>query len=267
MCKESEKKLVKDIELFEKLQKESIDDIKNLYGLIEQKKGNLVGIVGLLRIDYMILGETAISYKQQYDIAKENFFISSKMQEWFYRMYKDKMYNIDSSEVTTYSYETLYLAVLSGCKEQMIIMANYLGSFDEEEKKECCLTNTLLGYALKYVILDDIVNAMRYINQIEANKSKRGMKQFADGQARAFKGLVQRDEKEFNQGLEFMLKHHVARMKRDGKELEQYCAYDSLALAMLAKERGINITVKHELLPEEYLEETDIDYSAIEVIV
>ncbi len=33
------------------------------------------------------------------------------------------------------------------------------------------------------------------------------------------------------------------------------------------KEWGINITVKHELLPEEYLEQTEINYSAIEVIV
>ena len=73
--------------------------------------------------------------------------------------------------------------------------------------------------------------------------------------------------REINKGLEFMLRHHVGRMKRDGRKKEQYFAYDSVALAMLAKERGINITVKHELLPEEYLEQTEIDYSAIEVIV
>ena len=30
---------------------------------------------------------------------------------------------------------------------------------------------------------------------------------------------------------------------------------------------GINITVKHELLPEKYLEKTDIDYSVVEVIL
>ena len=30
---------------------------------------------------------------------------------------------------------------------------------------------------------------------------------------------------------------------------------------------GINITVKHELLPEKYLEKTDIDYSVGEVIL
>lgn len=146
-------------------------------------------------------------------------------------------------------------------------MANYLGSFVEEEREECNLANTLLGYSLKYVVLDDVDNTMKYINQLEENKSKRGMKQYAEGHARAFKGLVQRDKGEFDKGLEFMLKHHVARMKRDGRKLEQYFAFDSLALAMLAKERGINITVKHELLSEEFLKENDIDYSAIKIIV
>lgn len=46
------------------------------------------------------------------------------------------------------------------------------------------------------------------------------MKQYVEGHARAFRGLVQRDEDEINKGLEFMLKHHVSRMKRDGRKLE-----------------------------------------------
>ena len=52
--------------------------------------------------------------------------------------------------------------------------------------------------------------------------------------------LVQGDEQDFNKGLEFMLNHHVSRMKRDGRKVEQYFAYDSVTLAMLAKERGVN---------------------------
>ena len=94
-------------------------------------------------------------------------------------------------------------------------MANHLGSFQEEEKEECNIVNTLLGYSLKYVVLDDVD-----INQLEENKAKRGMKQYVEGHGRAFKGLMQRDEVEFHKGLEFMLKHHVARMKHDGRKIE-----------------------------------------------
>ena len=45
-------------------------------------------------------------------------------------------------------------------------------------------------------------------------------KQYVEGHGRAFKGFMQRDEVEFYKGLEFMLKHHVARMKHDGRKIE-----------------------------------------------
>lgn len=258
---------VEKIAYFEELYEYNTEDLTENIEYIKQKKRNLMEIVYGMRDELKTLGIVEACYKKHYNESKRFFFGASKMQEWFYKEYNNKQYNIPSGEVTTYSYETLYFAILSGCKQQRKLMANYLGSFVEEEKEECNLVNTLLGYSLKYVVLDDTDNAMKYINQLEESKSKRGMKQFTEGHARAFRGLVQRDEEEFNKGLEFMLRHHVGRMKRDGRKKEQYFAYDSVALAMLAKERGINITVKHELLPEEYLEQTEIDYSAIEVIV
>ncbi len=252
---------------FEELYKNYFENIEKYNGWIREKKGNLARIISGQKSYNEFLAILEICYKKDVCSGKKCYYIASKMQEWEYREFSKSTYNIYNEEVTTYSFETLYDAILSGCSEQMILMANYLGSFEKEEREECNLANTLLGYSLKYVVLDDTDNAMKYINQLEENKSKRGMKQFAEGHARAFRGLVQRDEGEFNKGLEFMLRHHVARMKRDGRKLEQYFAYDSVALAILAKERGINITVKHELLLEEYLEETDIDYSVIEIIV
>lgn len=252
---------------FEKLLEYNTEDLKENIEYIQNKKGNLKAIAYSMRNQLKELGIIEACYKKQYDRAKVYFYKASKIQEWFYKNFGNAEYNIPSGEITTYSFETLYYAVLSGCNEQMICMANYLGSFEEEEKMECNLANTLLGYALKYVVLDDVENAKEYIKQLEENKTKRGMKQYVEGHACAFEGLVLREEEKFNKGLEFMLKHHVSRMKRDGRKIEQYFAYDSVALAMLAKERGINIVVKHELLSEEYLQETDVDYSKIEEII
>ena len=249
---------------FEKLYEYNNEDLNENIECLVQKKGNKKAIVYSMRNQYKELGIIEACYKKQYINAKINFYNASKTQEWFYKNYSNTEYNIPSGEVTTYSFETLYYAVLSGCKEHMICMANYLGSFIEEEKEEYNLANTLLGYSLKYVVLDDMDNAMKYINMLEENKTKSGMKQYAQGFARVFKGLVERDAEEFNGGLEFVLKHHIARMKRDGRKIEQYFAYDGVALAMLAKIRGIDILVKHELLPEDYLKEVDIDYSEIE---
>lgn len=40
-------------------------------------------------------------------------------------------------------------------------------------------------------------------------------------------------------------------------------AYDSIALAILARNQGLEITVKHELLPIEFLEDSLIDYKSV----
>ena len=253
-------------EYFQELYITTQEELKVRMKWLAEGKGNKVRIIKTIRLFTNTLGIVEVCYKGEYLIAKQYFYQSSKAQEWFYEEYIKKEYEIEEYEVTTYIYETLYSAILSGSKEQRERMAKLFGSYAEEEKNDF-LANVLLGYSLKYIILDDKDNAMKYIEQLEDKKSKAGMKQLAEGHARAFRGLIEGNEEEFNKGLEFMLKHHVARMKRDGRKLEQYFAFDSVALAMLAKERGINITVKHELLPEEYLEETDIDYSAIEVFL
>ncbi|MDE5825483.1 MAG: immunity 49 family protein [Lachnospiraceae bacterium] len=82
---------------------------------------------------------------------------------------------------------------------------------------------------------------------------------------RAYREIIERDEAKFDKGLEYMPKHHVARMRRNGNYLEKFFACDSVALAMLAKDRGMVITVKHDLLPMEYLENTNIDYSKLQL--
>ena len=240
---------------------------KEMLELFKIGKGDIAYIVSAIESENINLGILELIYKKCVIESRKFFYKASKEREWFYIEYSKKRYKIDREDVTTYVYETLYNAILSGCKEQTIRMAELFGSYAEEEKDDHCLANILLGYALKYVILDDIEHAKEYIQKLEKNKSKRGMKQFVDGHTCAFRGLIERDEEEFNKGLEFMLRHHVSRMRRNGRKLEEYFAYDSVALAMLAKDRGMNITIKHELLPEEYLKEIDIDYSAIEAIV
>lgn len=146
--------------------------------------------------------------------------------------------------------------------ERAVHMANYFGRHKELETQQY-LPNVLLGYGLKYAILDERENAAEYIQKLEDNKNKTGTKQYDKGYRRVFTGLLERNTEEFNEGLLFMLKNHRARMKRPGNCLEKYFAYDSIALAMLAKHRRIPITVEHELLPMSYLEPLDINYEEI----
>ena len=217
-----------------------------------------------LEFCYKSLGMLELVFNNNLIEARKNFYIASMAREWYYTAFPAGKYEFSSMEVRTYAFESLFYAVLSGNKEWAIHMAELFGSYKELETQEH-LANELLGYGLKYVILDDVEQAKEYIQRIEKSKTQRGMKQYSNGYARAYRGIVERNAEEFNAGLLFMLNNHAARMKRDGRGFDGRFAYDSIALAMIAKDRGIEITVKHELLPMGYLEKTDIDYSEIKL--
>lgn len=211
-----------------------------------------------------ILGKIEMFYKKNIAEGRKCFYQAALAREWLYTEFPKKEYEIEPYLVSTYAYESLYHAILSASKEKAVRMAQLYGSIEVADLEEF-LPTVLLGYGLKYVILDDRVHALEYVQKIEAEKRKQGMKQYADGHARAYRGIVERDETELNRGLEYMLKHHVARMRRNGNYLEEFFAYDSVALAMLARDRGIAVTVKHDLLQVEYLEDSDIDYAQLEL--
>lgn len=246
-------------EYFKELYSDSIESISNSRLLIEKKQGNIPLIYHEIEFERTTLG--IVEYLLNKDIfeSKKNFYRTTLAREWTYEAYNSGKYEISKSYVTTYAYESLFYAILSGSKERAVHMANLFGGRPEEEKEDF-FKNTLLGYGLKYVILDDKENAYEYINKLEENKDEKGIKQYNSGYKKVYKGIINRDKSEFNEGLLFMLKNHKARMKKNGNTLEQYFAYDSIALAMVAKERGINIEIEHELLPLEYLESVDIEY-------
>ena len=251
-------------ECFVELHIQSTNEIAEVLQMISDSTSNLLELVNLLKINHEILGMIEFAYYNNVVKGRIHYYKASLAREWYYKEFPSREYNIDKFEVTTYSYESLFYSVLSGNREWAVRMANLFGSYKELETDEF-LANELLGYGLKYVILDDKEHAEEYIQKLEDNKDKRGMKQYAKGYARAYRGIIERDTEEFNQGLLFMLKNHASRMVKNGKNMMKYFAYDSVALAMIARERGIEITVEHELLPKNYLEETDIDYSKLKL--
>lgn len=151
-------------------------------------RGDIPYIVSAIESENINLGVLELIYKNCLLEGRKFFYKASKAREWFYIEYPKKEYKIDRTDVTTYAYETLYNAIISGCKEQAIHMAELFGSFYEEEKEDYCLSNILLGYALKYVILNDVEHARECFRKLEESKSKRSMKQFVYGHTRAFRG-------------------------------------------------------------------------------
>lgn len=194
--------------------------------------------------------------------GKIDFYKALLCDIWLMENYVDYTEIISPGRINAYSYPVLFYGILSGNMEITRQRAELFGKYDNEEK-DVHPYSRLLGFSLKYVILNDVSKANEWLDILDNEKETRGMKELVNGHGRAMRGLINLDEKEFNKGLEKMLKTNVSRMKKEGYTLEQYFAYDSVALAMLAKARGINVTVEHELLPTEYFIETSIEYDEI----
>jgi len=249
-------------EYLKELYSDRVEHLSKVEELLKKQGANIPYIYMGMEFDRSTLGIVEYLLNNNITESKKNFYRSSLAREWTYEAYDSGEYKISKGYVTTYVYESLFYVILSGNKERAIYMANLFGGRPKEEKDDF-YPSILLGYGLKYVILDDKENAYEYINKLEESKDKRGMKQYNKGYKRVYKGIIDRDEKEVNEGLLFMLKNHKARMKRNGNTLEQYFAYDSMALAMIAKDRNINLTINHELLPLEYLEPVNIEYDEL----
>lgn len=246
-------------QMIDKLKK-FIEDAKNRPNQVDMN-----ATVEFLDLTFGAMGAAELYYKHNLTEGRKAFYKATLAREWFYNEFPQKVYQISPENVSSYAYDSLYNAILCGNMERARYMAGLFGSI--------CLdgiiehqANVLLGYGLKYTILDEKLYAMEYIQKIEMSSNRRGMKQYIEGHARAFRGLIERNVEEFNRGLEFMLKHHIARLRKGmvpGRD--EFFAYDSVALAMLAKDRGIAITVKHDLLPMEYLENTNINYAELQL--
>ncbi len=251
-------------EYFETISNHLSHEIEGTLAQIHSSKELDPRLIMSIGKDYAMFGMICFCYHHNIEEGKINFYKALLCDKWLMEKYVNYSDIIFPERINAYSYPSLFYGILSGNMKITRGRAELFGKYEDEEEGVHPYSR-LLGFSLKYVILNDMQKADEWLDLLDQEKGTRGMKQVVDGYGRAMRGLIHLDEKEFNYGLEKMLKTHVSRMKKEGNTLEQYFAYDSVALAMLAKDRGVNVTVKHDLLPEEYFLETRIEYDEIEI--
>lgn len=215
--------------------------------------------------DYLRLGLSSYIGHKDYKEGKICFYRAMLYRKWMYehREKYERVYKYYEMNSNIYRY--LYYAIIAGNWDMAITIAKYFKENHKLDTDTCELYSIELGTIMENIILDNVDETNRAIDKLEASSSSKGYKKMAEGQAIAMRGLVNNDEVMFNNGLQQMLKNHVAKIKREGNGIWEYFAYDSLALALIAKRKGMNITVEHELLPAEYLEDVEIDYDSITI--
>ncbi len=119
--------------------------------------------------------------------------------------------------------------------------------------------------ALKYVVLDEKEKAEEVLAVWDSTKMKSKTKKMYESHGLAYKALLYRDEKMFNEALPKMFAcHDKLRVETYGHTYWHEFSYEAIGLTMLARKRGMNVTVRHELLKDDYLQNIAIDYEALE---
>lgn len=256
-----------DVSYFENLDWTSRCELSKRYIEINDKSKHLAKNYWWMSMDYKCLAIIQAYYFKNIKFAKIFFYQAYLFYKWCMENYKDYSDVIEKESVTTYQYGNMFYALLSGDVRYGIEAANLFGMYPELEKDDHKVTK-MIGYSLKYTILDDKENALKHLDEIENRKDKKGMKRLATSFALALRGIVERNEEMMNEGLQNMFKTHVSQMKSEGRGLETYFAYEAMAVAILAKSRDLNIKVSHRLFCKEYLvdsPEDTIDFDNISI--
>lgn len=248
------RRLESDLERVEKVKKRLLREPFNRIGSMAYF-GGMYEMIGL---EYIVGAE---------DITEGRKVFYKSMVNWIW-VYEHYNKNQDvcrfPTRINSESYRRMYFAVISGNWTIATKIAEFYFEFqklDFESREEYSVE---LCNVIKYLILDRDEECMAALEKLESlSATDRHYKKMVEGQAIAVRGLLTKDEVLFNKGLLQVFKNHEAKVKREGNGIYGYFCYDGVALAMIGMRRGFNITIEHEKFKNEYLEQSDIDYSQI----
>lgn len=109
-------------------------------------------------------------------------------------------------------------------------------------------------FGLKYTLLDDDQQALSILKpRLEKylkKPPKGGYKRNYYTLTTALTGILEKDDGQFNEGLEMQLKFYKGQIPSEYKNLSyEFVCDDATALANLGLHRGLNLTIENDLIP------------------
>lgn len=212
--------------------------------------------------EYQRVGKVSMLVQEDIKKAKEYFFkgalygiICMKNKTYFNESHNDFMINFQR-------YEYMYYTLLSGNFDVAQRYAELMDELGPKDKQtDYCL---FIGKVLKNVILGNTEDAERWLGYIDNYKDVKYFQKEMDLEIKMMRGINRNDEAMFNEGLSNIIKKSERRLKPEKSDWGDFLVKSAVALTALAIHRGMNITVKSVLLPDEYFADYDIDYKGIE---
>jgi hypothetical protein len=217
----------------------------------------------MLANDFYALGIGEICLNQDNKGAKKYFYLAGKIQEILFQKYDLQEVGISSSFVTMNKYNRLLLAMLSDSEELTFSLAKLLGGRPEEENEHGNPFINNVGYAVKYLIIEENEKAAETIENLKNIKLIKDLKQYKD-HVHVLKAILERDENAVNKGLRYIIENHK-KNKLFKDTSEELISIIGLGLGKLAKIKGLNIHIDDEIAPSNFLEKDIIEYPSLDL--
>ncbi|MBH8605419.1 hypothetical protein [Thermoactinomyces sp. CICC 10522] len=169
---------------------------------------------------------------------------------------------------TADNFEGLYSALISQHPELIVSLAHLLGWRGEEEDfkiNDLNPENGHLGYAMKYIILQEDNKARAHLEALSHFQLHRFQKVDMEQRMAVLEGILDQDQEKVHDGLKQILRRHKKRIKQAGI-LGKFYANAVAGLGWLAQYRGIKIEINDKLCPKKIFEYHEFPYPELEWI-
>lgn len=176
-------------------------------------------------------------------------------------LYDEKNGLVVTMGVSMMNFWSLYQGIISENQEATIAFAQAMGGRDEMEKKATTKHVYNLGYALKYIVLNENEKAEKYVQQIQKNRAD----EYNVGLEEIFRGLLELDNAITQSGLEKRLDNH--KRSREFKNTpDEFFSIEIIALTKIAESKGLKIDLDDVIAPREVIEMSTVNFELLEIM-
>lgn len=166
------------------------------------------------------------------------------------------------NDVTLLDFKFLFPALLSDSIDVVNEIAKLLGNRGKQDGAAVGKITVFTGYLYKYTVLDDYDKAKDYYDKLLTQKDT----DYTQYTRIVFDGILSKDKEKIEDGLSKMLLHYTKKVRYIRNTLEERFCIRAVALAKLARMKGIDFQFDHPLAPKELIDFTEMKYDVLDIL-
>ncbi|MCT4663187.1 MAG: hypothetical protein N4A40_15120 [Tissierellales bacterium] len=166
-----------------------------------------------------------------------------------------------SNSLSLSKFHLLEFAIISENTEAIFEVAHALGGRGKLDSAEIGKETYHLGYALKYIVLDDYENASNHLEFF----SGRDPLNFITIHADILSAIIAKNSDLVNECIDKLIIKYK-RLRGHNNTPAEFLCLSAISLAKLAKMKNLEIHIDHALAPKTIIDSSDVNYELIDIL-